>query len=254
ESVAPTITSPDSITVAENQTSVIDVNATDDIDAEGAGLSYTITGGADAALFSIDPLTGIVSFNDAPDFEAPADSNTDNIYELTIAVENSAALSSTQNITVTVNDVDDISGFPIRIEAESASNVVNYRLENIGVASGGQVLSFRGFPGNESGSATFEFNGVSDSYNILLATFDENDGVASFTAELNDFETGVITEIGSLDLNQNLGSRLANATTFITPTVASNIALTPGDTIVINGFEQGSEHARLDYIDFIPVI
>ena len=41
--------------VAENQTAVIDVQSTDpDGDTEGAGLTYSITGGADPALFSID--------------------------------------------------------------------------------------------------------------------------------------------------------------------------------------------------------
>jgi hypothetical protein len=46
-----------------------------------SGTSATVTlGGADAAGFSIDSSTGIISMV-ARDFEVPADANTDNIYE-----------------------------------------------------------------------------------------------------------------------------------------------------------------------------
>jgi hypothetical protein len=72
-----------------------------------------------------------------------------------------------------------------------------------------------------------------------------------FTVQLKDFETNTTTQIGSLTLNANLGSGLANAQTFISPTVASGINLTPGDSIIVNGFENASEHARLDFIRLI---
>ena len=56
ENSPPTITSDGAgptaaVAVPENQTAVTDVDATDDADAEGAGLEYTISGGADQALF-----------------------------------------------------------------------------------------------------------------------------------------------------------------------------------------------------------
>ena len=40
----------------------------EDADA-GDTVSYRLSGGADAALFTIDAATGVVSFRDAPDFE-----------------------------------------------------------------------------------------------------------------------------------------------------------------------------------------
>ena len=70
---APTITSAAGVSVPENQTSAIDVESIDDNDSEGAGLTYSLTGGADQALFSINPNTGVLTFNGAPDFESPAD-------------------------------------------------------------------------------------------------------------------------------------------------------------------------------------
>ncbi|WP_404785217.1 Calx-beta domain-containing protein [Altericista sp. CCNU0014] len=145
-----------------------------------------------------------------------------------------------------------------RFQAESADSIINYRTENIGVASGGQILSFVGGASGESGSATFVFGDTPDelagTYNFVLGTFDENDGLASFTVVLNDVETSSSNQIGSLLLNANLGSGVANASTFVSPTIATGISLTPGDSFTVNGFENGSEHARFDYIQLLPTI
>ena len=147
---------------------------------------------------------------------------------------------------------------PVRLEAETADAIVNYRSEAIGVASGGQVLSFVGGASNESGSATFIFGDTPDeltgTYNLVIGTFDENDGLSSFTVQLKDIETNTTRPIGSLQLNGNLGSNVANAQTFISPTVVSGISLTAGDQLIINGFENGSEHARLDFIQLNRII
>ena len=48
---------------AEVFTGVLDVEATDDSDSEGAGLTYSLTGGADQSLFDLDPNTGVLTFN-----------------------------------------------------------------------------------------------------------------------------------------------------------------------------------------------
>ena len=104
---APTITSAATASVAENQTSAIDVESTDDTDSEGSGLTYSLTGGADAALFSIDADTGVVTFNAAPDFEAPSDANGDNDFEFQVTVTDSAGLTDVQDITVSVTDEAD---------------------------------------------------------------------------------------------------------------------------------------------------
>ena len=104
ENTAPTITSSDLVSVLENQTSVIDVNSTDDLDSEGAGLVYSLTGGADAGLFTIDATTGEVSFINAPDFELPGDTGADNNYNIQVTVTDSGGLTDVQDITVSVTD------------------------------------------------------------------------------------------------------------------------------------------------------
>ncbi|MBV8688232.1 MAG: cadherin repeat domain-containing protein [Alphaproteobacteria bacterium] len=89
------------VTVAENGNAVTTVAAAD---PEHAALSYSIAGGADAALFSINASTGELSFISAPDYEAPADANGDNVYQVTVRAGD-GSLADTQALSVTVGNV-----------------------------------------------------------------------------------------------------------------------------------------------------
>lgn len=105
---APVISSNDggdtaAINVAENTTAVTTVVATD---PEGETVTYSITGGADSALFDIDEETGALIFLAAPDFETPADDGTDNVYDV-IVTASAGALADTQAIAVTVTNVNE---------------------------------------------------------------------------------------------------------------------------------------------------
>jgi hypothetical protein len=90
--------------VAENTTAVTTVTATDADTA--AVLTYSISGGADAARFTINSSSGVLVFASAPDFEAPADADANNIYLVTVMVSDGTN-SDTQALTVTVTDVVD---------------------------------------------------------------------------------------------------------------------------------------------------
>jgi|GEM_PF-1643038 len=109
ENQPPTITTAATVSVQENQTAVIDVNSTDpEGDVEGAGLSYSITGSVDDALFTIDANTGVLTFISAPDYEAPSDVGADNVYNVQVTVTDSGAATDVQDLAVTVtNDVVD---------------------------------------------------------------------------------------------------------------------------------------------------
>ncbi|MBK8554913.1 MAG: HYR domain-containing protein [Lewinellaceae bacterium] len=105
--IRPEITSPETVNFEENACSVLyDTQTNDQNDAEGAGLTYTLAGGADAARFSIDAQTGILSWaqNFSPDFENPADADFNNQYVVNIRVTNSSNLSDTLVLTVTVTN------------------------------------------------------------------------------------------------------------------------------------------------------
>ncbi|WP_316860904.1 DUF4347 domain-containing protein [uncultured Cohaesibacter sp.] len=89
-----------SISLEENTTSVMTIEASDDDDT----LTYSISGGADASLFTIDSETGELSFVTAPDYESPTDSGTDNVYEVTVTVSDGNGGTDSQALAVTVTD------------------------------------------------------------------------------------------------------------------------------------------------------
>ena len=90
-----------SINVAENTTAVTTVTATD-ADA-GSTLTYSLAGGLDAAKFSINSTTGALSFVSAPDFEAPTDNGTNNVYNVNVRASDGTN-TDTQAISVTVTN------------------------------------------------------------------------------------------------------------------------------------------------------
>ncbi|WP_420467210.1 cadherin domain-containing protein [Panacagrimonas sp.] len=114
ENAAPQITSNGGgasamIELAEDETEVTTVVATD-ADA-GDALTYSLGGGADAELFEIDATTGELTFADAPDFEAPADADEDNVYEVIVTVSD-GSLSDSQTLSVEITDVDEDNQAP----------------------------------------------------------------------------------------------------------------------------------------------
>ncbi len=109
QNVAPVITSNGggvtaSINVAENTTVVTTVTATD-ADLPAQMLTYTKSG-TDAALFTLNPTTGVLTFTAAPDFEAPADNGLNNIYEVAVTATDSGTpnLADTQDMSINVTD------------------------------------------------------------------------------------------------------------------------------------------------------
>ena len=90
-----------SVSIAENQAAVSTVSSTD---VDGPAPVYSIAGGVDAALFTINASTGALSFVTAPDFEAPADAGNNNVYDVKVQVSD-GALTDSQDIAVTVTDV-----------------------------------------------------------------------------------------------------------------------------------------------------
>ena len=90
--------------------------AVDDADAVDNVTGYVISGGDDAALFTITNA-GVLAFVSAPDFENPDDSDDDNQYLLIVNVTSgtgSRILSAEQEITVNVTDVNEPPSAPAR--------------------------------------------------------------------------------------------------------------------------------------------
>ena len=113
---SPMITSPTTASVVEGTTEVLTITATDA--DTGTTLTYSITGGADRALFSINETSGALTFATAPDFEMPGDQGSDNEYILEVtASDGTSSVMQTITITVTDDPADNILGFSADEEA-----------------------------------------------------------------------------------------------------------------------------------------
>ncbi len=116
---APVFTNGATATVAyaENDTTAVTTVVATDEDT-GQTVTFTLTGGADAGLFSLTP-EGELTFKTVPDFEMPTDTGTDNMYEVTItATDNGTpAMTAMQALTITVTDVDEGGNVPTGLEA-----------------------------------------------------------------------------------------------------------------------------------------
>ena len=92
--------------VPENRTAVGTVVATDS-DGGDDVTGYAIVDGADAASFSIGESTGVLAFQSAPDYEAPADANGDNWYVVVMrATSGTGDREQTADRTVLVRVTD----------------------------------------------------------------------------------------------------------------------------------------------------
>ena len=105
---APTIATAAALSRAENGTVVATLSASDP-DA-GTTLTWSISGGADAARFAVDPATGVLAFLSAPDHEAPADADGNNAYQVTVTVSDGTN-SVDKALTVTVGNVNEAAVF-----------------------------------------------------------------------------------------------------------------------------------------------
>lgn len=108
---APSITSNGggdtaAIDIPENSTAVTTFSATD---GDSDAITYSITGGADQARFSIINATGALTFTSAPNFEAPTDSDSNNTYVVDVTASDGKGGTDVQTLTVTVTDVNEVT-------------------------------------------------------------------------------------------------------------------------------------------------
>ena len=86
---APSFSSSATFDAAENQTTAGTVLATDS-DTGDDVTGYEITGGADQTFFSIGATDGALTFDAAPNYEAPSDTDTNGSYVVTVEATSGA--------------------------------------------------------------------------------------------------------------------------------------------------------------------
>ena len=168
--LAPVFTSGSSASFAENATGAV-YTAVVTPDVTGAVVSYSISGGADSAKFSIDSSSGVVSFVSVPDFETSASAVSSNVYQLVVsATEAGNTLVATRSLTVTVSDVA-VEG-PVFSSASSASFAEN---------ATGAVYTAVANPIASGASVSYSISGGADSAKFSI----NSSGVVSFVSSPN---------------------------------------------------------------------
>ena len=106
------------VSFAENGTGTV-FTATSSL---GAEMVYSL-GGTDAALFNIDATTSAVTFKAAPNYEAPADAGSNNVYDITVtATDNGSGITALKSVAITVTNVNEA---PVITSGSTASFAEN---------------------------------------------------------------------------------------------------------------------------------
>jgi len=124
----PVFTSDAAPEVREGTTTVVTLAATD-ADVPAQTVAFRITGGADQDKFEI--VSGALRFKMAPDYEAPADADLDNVYLLQVTADDGAGGTTVQSVRVSVTDVNEFD-VGLVTDVDAAPNEV---MENAGIGT-----------------------------------------------------------------------------------------------------------------------
>ncbi|MGQ7844439.1 cadherin domain-containing protein [Granulosicoccus sp. 3-233] len=224
---APVIDSENSFTVAENSVVITTVTASD---ADGDALTYAIIGGSDAAMFTIDPVSGTLAFSTAPDYENPDDANGDRVHELTISVDDGSGSDNaviTRTIFVTISDLPDEDLSPVT-DLDNTAGQAGFVMENsvIGTAVGitahsedgdaGQTVSYT-LGGPDAAAFQIDSEGVITTtipldheagnelaFIVNATSSDGSTATRSFTVAVGDIdESPTITSADNISITEN---------------------------------------------------
>ena len=163
---APIITGKTTLVMDENETSVSTLVGSD---ADGDALTYSIIGGADQSLFSINSATGVLTFKASPDYEDPTDSNANNLYDIEVSVSDGTNTNA-QALIISVLDLNEKLGLTNKVinENEAGATVgdlsildTDFGNENITYILSGDDAQYFGLDGstiklNNDVSANYE--------------------------------------------------------------------------------------------------
>ena len=108
----PIITGPSNGPNAQNSAASIPENTRPVAQfSANEAVRWSISGGPDARFFTLDAASGSLSFTAAPDYEAPTDQGSNNVYDLVVTATDGAGNASTQTVAVTVTNV--LEGLPV---------------------------------------------------------------------------------------------------------------------------------------------
>lgn len=189
DTTAPVFTSGNTASVTENHTITLPAH---DASLQGgeAGVTYSLSG-TDAALFNLYTGTGQILFKASPDFEAPADADADNIYDLTLRATDRAGNTTDATLAISVtNDPNDGVALQTSIDLGAYGTLIQpYQYDSDADGVVDKILYHWDRSGNGTSANTGSLNGGLDTvtYETLATLFrqDSNGNLNSGT-QIND--------------------------------------------------------------------
>ena len=185
----PTLTTaPATTTFDENATGVVATYIATDPDATTGTMSWDLQGN-DAGDFNITSTvngTAELRFKSPPDYETPADTGPDNVYDVTVRVRDNGSprLEDTQSVAVTVNDLNET---PV-ITGNATEDFAEIEFDHTATASELLIGTYVAYDDDNSDNTgiqtiTFDLSGADAAH----FSINSNTGALSFSIE-PDFE------------------------------------------------------------------
>ncbi|MEM7277474.1 MAG: hypothetical protein AAF385_05045 [Pseudomonadota bacterium] len=174
-------------------------------DPENQTLSYSISGGADAAFFTIDPDGALTPIN-ALDFELPSDQNSDNTYAILLSASDGSN-SVEWPLNISVADVAPAFG-ELTVDVGSEPKEIVFDWELIEAPSNISTIElFENKDGN-SGFVSVASVPANDipSYRFEVSLLDTNFSSARYLLEAQDENTNVLFSSNEITLLGNMES------------------------------------------------
>ncbi|SOC00517.1 cadherin domain-containing protein [Rhodobacter sp. JA431] len=205
------------LSVAENTTNLLLVNATATDEDTGTTLAYALTSGGDADAFTINAETGAISFKTSPNYEAK------DSYSMTVAVYDGQN-TVTRDITVDITDINEAPTLTLSATSATLS-------ENLGDNS--IVFNAQASDEDAGDTVTLSLEGADAKYFHI----DQDTGDIEFSgkAPYPDYEaksdysfTVVATDDAGLSDSQDVTVSLTNVDPLVHLTVDTALFATAG--------------------------
>lgn len=189
DTTAPIFDSVPFISVGETLLSGLNFTPVTAVDL--TALTFSIDDGPDAGAVSIDPMTGVLSFNGPIDFENPSSADGDNRFEVTVKATDQGGNSATDDITIDIDNVNEAPVAAAGVASGDEDTVISGTLSATDVDSATLTFSLLNGPSNGAvavnANGSFQFTPVADFNGTDSFTFNVSDG------ELSDTGTATIT-------------------------------------------------------------
>ncbi|MBT3568240.1 MAG: hypothetical protein HN494_05275 [Opitutae bacterium] len=208
------------VTVTEGNVSVVTLSV-DDVD--GDSIIFSLGDSADESLFAVGSDTGVIRFLTPPSFASPADSNSDNIYILTVFYTDSEAPANSVVLRVTVNDSG--SNTPIYVNlvtqtegdgAVSDTGEGTYELHDTAsiTATPGTSYVFSKWTGDANGSEN-PLMFTMDANKTIVAVFNKINSTPQFSHTLTEKSFSIsLTENTTVAIDLNASDEDGDTVTF----------------------------------------